>query len=385
MKFSRRFVYVALIVIGTIDLAYFLLHDTIDGNIPYYGYNDRIAIILGLSCVLFGAALLLLTKGEKTTGLLSKKIGLFESLLLLALVALLCGAGGMAFSFNKYVLKATGNKEFSIGIYYASSENPLAFSGEGVQNPVLTRLDVTDNDALIVADPFMVHEDGKFYMFFEVLDSYTAQGNIGLATSVDGEQWAYEKIVLDEPFHLSYPFIFKWRDEYYMIPETASTYEVRLYVAEEFPYSWTYVKTILDDRLFKDTTLLFHENKWWLFTETLGNSILRLYYADTPLGPWTEHPQSPVVSGNPNIARPGGKVIAYPDRLVRFAQDDEPYYGNQVWAFEITRLSIHEYREIKIGRRPVLKGEDNWNKRGMHHICPVQIGPDKWIAVVDGY
>ncbi|MCK4830351.1 hypothetical protein KA005_82295, partial [bacterium] len=128
-----------------------------------------------------------------------------------------------------------------------------------------------------------------------------------------------------------------------------------------------------------------YNNTWWLFTGTGNNDVLRLYYSDTPLDPWTEHPKSPIINGDANIARPGGNVIAFDNRIVRFAQDDDPYYGNQVWAFEIIELSKESYEEIKVGNKPVLKGYDNWNTRGMHQVSPYRVNDTIWIAAVDGY
>ena len=78
----------------------------------------------------------------------------------------------------------------------------------GVTNPVLTGSDVTDKSASFVADPFMFHEDGDWYMFFEVEDG--ASADIGLATSTDGLNWTYDQIVLDTDFHKSYPVVFKF-------------------------------------------------------------------------------------------------------------------------------------------------------------------------------
>ena len=196
LSFLKRVLYVAMIVIGIIDLIYFLFHDKIEAKIPYYGFNDKIAIVLGISFVLIGSLLFIIEKSSiESSSFFSAKINLLESLLLMLLIAIVFGAGGMAFSYNKFVLKGTGNKEFAIGIYYSSGEDPFEFSGDGVENPVLTRNDVTDIDATIVADPFLIYEDSTFYLFFEALDSYTAQGDIGLATSKDGVQWSYEKIV----------------------------------------------------------------------------------------------------------------------------------------------------------------------------------------------
>ena len=88
---------------------------------------------------------------------------------------------------------------WSIGIYTGLSPFEL-HDPENISNPVLTGKDVKDIDAKFVADPFMVVEDGRFYMFFEVLNRATSQGDIGYAESDDGRKWEYRKIVIDEPF-----------------------------------------------------------------------------------------------------------------------------------------------------------------------------------------
>ena len=65
--------------------------------------------------------------------------------------------------------------------------------------PILTKSDITDIPADFVADPFMLHRDNTWYMFFEVMHSATKLGEIGLATSGDDAQtWTYQRIVLRE-------------------------------------------------------------------------------------------------------------------------------------------------------------------------------------------
>ena len=101
---------------------------------------------------------------------------------------------------------------------------------------------------------------------------------------------------------------------------------------------------------------------------------------------WTEHAASPVIIGDANIARPGGRVLILDDLIVRYTQDADPIYGNQVRAFEITELTTTSYVEREVSESPVLKpSADGWNERGMHHIDPYQISKNKWIACVDGY
>lgn len=116
-----------------------------------------------------------------------------------------------------------------------------------------------------------------------------------------------------------------------------------------------------------------------------GNDLLRLYYANDLMGPWIEHPKSPIVAGDANIARPGGRVVVFDGRIVRYTQDDDPTYGNQVRAFEITELTTTSYQEREVSENPILEASGTgWNADGMHHIDPHQIDENRWIACVDG-
>ena len=108
---------------------------------------------------------------------------------------------------------------FSISVYSGSDLTKLG-NRPGVRNPVLTRDDVSDCQADFVADPFIIRVDGKWHMFFEVLVRAGWRGHIGWATSKDGLSWNYRRLVLSEPFHLSYPNILEWKGDYYIIPES---------------------------------------------------------------------------------------------------------------------------------------------------------------------
>jgi len=259
-----------------------------------------------------------------------------------------------------------------------------------VHNPVLTAADVRDAPAKFVADPFMIMTETTSYLFFELLNMATGRGEIGLATSSDhGRTWRYDHIVLAEPFHLSYPYVFEWQHQYFMIPETRAANSVRLYRALQFPHRWTFVTTLVSGCRFADASPVYYGGRWWMFTETSAAGacdILRLYYADDLVGPWIEHPSSPIVTDNPHIARPAGRVLAWPDRIVRFTQDCSPRYGLQVHAFEIVELTTTRYAERPIGDRAVLSGSGTgWNAHGMHHVDAHRVDSDRWFACVDGW
>lgn len=299
-------------------------------------------------------------------------------------------AGG--FSSGFFAAKLTGmpfvSKKGVSSIAIFTGESPVApNSPQAGKKPILIAKDVTDVPANFVAELFMLEKDSTWYMFFEVMNAKTGHGDIGLATSPDGFAWRYQAIVLDEPFHLSYPYVFKWNDDYYMIPESGHAYSVRLYKAVDFPNKWSFVATLMNGN-YVDPSILHYNDKWWLFTETspARNDTLRLFYADSLSGRWIEHPQSPIVKGDLNFAKPGGRVLLFDNRLVRYAQDDYPDYGNQLWAFEITELTTTSYKERQIGNQPILQASGKgWNSKKMHQLDPHRISDKKWLACVDGY
>jgi hypothetical protein len=288
-------------------------------------------------------------------------------------------------NFLKKFVRRQEQLNWSIGIYTGNS--PLNLSPHPVvANPVLTAKNVTDVEADFVADPFMIYEGSTWYMFFEVLDIRDDRGKIGLAVSQDGLRWDYQKIVLEEPFHLSYPYIFKWEDEYYMIPETYQTNSIRLYKATNFPTRWKLLEVLLDDHSYVDASIVYYQNRWWIFSsETENTDRLYLHYSEQLLGPWIEHPLSPVVQYGEKFSRSAGRVINSNHRLFRYTQDCRECYGKQVYAFEITELTPDSYQDQEVQENPILQpSRRGWNRTGMHTIDPHQIAPDEWLACVDG-
>ena len=173
----------------------------------------------------------------------------------------------------------------------------------------------------------------------------------------------------------------------YLIPESFNDSSVRLYRASSFPTNWELVGRLISGRPYVDPSIIYHDNTWWMFVANVfNNDTLYLFYADTLTGPWVEHPSSPIVTGNANIARPGGRVTDFNGRLLRFAQDDAPTYGNQVRAFEILDLTRTSYLEAEVIESPVLSASGNgWNAYGMHQLDPVEVSPGNWLAVTDGF
>ncbi len=295
---------------------------------------------------------------------------------------------------HRFYLRATtgpwnNDAVFSIGIY--SGDSPFRLSPAlDVRNPVLTHRDVADVPASFVADPFMIQVDATWYVFFEIMHAKSGKGEIGVATSHDARNWTYQKVVLAEPFHLSYPYVFEWNGDYFMVPESYQAGEARLYRATDFPKGWKLVQTLIRAPFIVDSSLFRHDNRWWLFADTsaeMNNQTLRLYHSENLSGPWREHPRSPLVDGDARMARPGGRVLCDGGRIYRFTQACLPYYGTEVRAFEIDQLTATSYHEQEVQPNvPILKGTGSgWNACGMHHMDVHRIGERRWIACVDGW
>jgi hypothetical protein len=274
---------------------------------------------------------------------------------------------------------------WSIGIYRGTSPFDLR-SDPDCANPILTREDIDDVNATFVADPFLVREGALWHLFFEVLNHDTQRGEIGLAISPDARGWSYKGIVLREPFHLSYPYVFSHDGEIYMMPETLGAGSVRLYRADPFPGRWSLVADLIP-RALADPSPFFRDGEWWLFACPRANDhdALSLFRSIALTGPWSEHPGSPVLRGDRRTARPAGRVIEYDGRLYRFAQDCFPRYGNAVRAFEVTSLTPTSYAEAEYAVEPILRASGaGWNGKGMHHVDPHLLAGGGWLAAVDG-
>lgn len=281
-------------------------------------------------------------------------------------------------------------RKWGLGIFAGPS--PLELRPmPGVRNPVMTHEHVTDVDATVVADPFLFSvAPNEHYLFFEAYDRPRQGGVLCVASSPDLRTWTYERVILAEPFHLSFPYVFAWNGEHYMVPESWKGGGVFLYRATAFPYEWRREATLLSGEYLVDPALFQHDGRWWMFVETnpaRTGDTLRLYQADALEGPYREHPKSPIVSGDAAISRPAGRVIALNGHLLRFAQRCAPTYGMDVSAFEIVELTEHTYVERPAAPGPILgaAGWGHWNRFGMHHVDAHRQLDSTWIAAVDGW
>jgi hypothetical protein len=171
-----------------------------------------------------------------------------------------------------------------------------------------------------------------------------------------------------------------------MLPECSSTESVLLYRATDFPTKWVCMGALIDGISCTDCSIFRSRDRWWMFAATDQSETLRLFHAETLLLGWKEHPCSPLIQGDPHRARPAGRVLTLPDRVLRYSQDCSPHYGLQVHGYEVTTLTQQEYQERPLGRVPILSRSGmGWNACGMHHIDAHELATGEWRACVDGW
>ena len=73
------------------------------------------------------------------------------------------------------------------------------------------------------ADPFIIYKNNQYYVFIEELLFQRNEGHISYFTIDEDGNSSVPKKIIEKPYHLSYPFVFSYDNEFYMIPETGLT------------------------------------------------------------------------------------------------------------------------------------------------------------------
>jgi len=224
-----------------------------------------------------------------------------------------------------------------------------------------------------VADTFPAAENGRRYVFYEHYVGKTKKGLLEAREFSPDTGFGPPFPILETPYHLSYPYVWSWEGQWFMVPESSQNRTVDLYRAEEFPGRWTFVKTLLSDIRAVDSSLFFHQGRWWLFAAVADDArastwdSLHLFFTeDFRTGSWTPHPRNPIVQ-DVRRARPAGRPFFRDGKLYRPAQDCSVRYGYAIRIQEILELTTAAYRETDgsvLRPRSGTRGTHTYNVEG---------------------
>ncbi len=208
---------------------------------------------------------------------------------------------------------------------------------------------IKSNSQGYYADPFIVNSANKRFVFFENFLYKYNRGSISVA-SIDNKNNVSIKNIINKKYHLSYPFIYKNKNQFYLLPESSKKKELQIWICKEFPYKWALLKTLFKGESVADPTLYEDKKKQlWLFVnksiDKFNNhdSELYIYKIEGLFDNLIEHKNNPVII-NSEIGRNAGNIFTNGDSVFKPCQvNTYGIYGNGLYLIKILKLSLSEF------------------------------------------
>ncbi len=244
-----------------------------------------------------------------------------------------------------------------------------------------------------LADPFLFYHRGCNWLFCERQDLTDMKGSLW-CINLD-EEGSEPVCVLEEPFHLSYPQVFEYANQIYMIPESRQAGEVRLYRCTNFPDRWVCEDVIfpfpaVDTTIYIkgrniDRTLSRQERLESVQDTDKQQDALVFTYVDKHLeiyrlvleGNRFEIRESELLfKGDRNeTVRPAGRLISTEDGVVRPAQYCTSFYGEKVLLYKLggeTEELMSEMTPEDFSYLPLnVKGVHTYNENENYQVVDI--------------
>jgi len=252
----------------------------------------------------------------------------------------------------KYILMRIQNKLNDLNFNNKSNRYQVGFQKNTWGNLEYRKsIFIENKEGTFNADPFVIEKDNKSYCFVECFDYSEKKAKINVY-ELSEKEYTFIGTALEESFHLSFPYIFEFNNDIYMIPESSKNRDIRLYKCNNFPLEWNLEEVLINDIDAADTMILRKDNKWWMMTNedplklNNHNYQMNIYYSDNLLnGKWISHKNNPIIMDS-NKARNAGLVFDE-DSIFRVSQAFGFYkkYGENFSLNKIEFLDTNNYSE----------------------------------------
>jgi hypothetical protein len=258
---------------------------------------------------------------------------------------------------TRYLLK----KRYRWGVSFAKSDWSTLVPSQS------SKVEVPPDHFL--ADPFVAEESGRHFCFVEDYDYKIERACISAYALGEATAERLGEAIV-EPFHMSFPYLFRFSGKWYMCPETSANRDIRLYECTEFPLRWKLCKIVMTDVVAADTMIFERDGRWWLFTNidpvnVDGCSELSIFYSESPLADeWKAHKKNPIMIDSTRARNAG--LLFRNGSIFRVAQRQGfDQYGKSITINKIEVLNTDDYAETAI--RAVVP---NFlpKIRGIHHL-----------------
>lgn len=242
----------------------------------------------------------------------------------------------------------------------------IGFSKGHFNLDLKTFMTIPNQENSYYADPFLLHKDSSTYIFCEKYSYTERKGSINLFELSENLNLVDLGTVINEGFHLSFPYVFQFENQIFMIPETKSLGQIVLYRNVEWPLKWEKFHVLIENICAVDT-VIFHKNGiWWLLTSmdsantNIAQSELHIFYSQNLVGnTWKPHKNNPVVV-NSYYGRNAGLFFTN-NKIIRCSQSYKDFvYGNSLNMHEIVEIDENSYVE-KIIQKDILKNSHTYS------------------------
>ncbi|MDB5821354.1 MAG: hypothetical protein JWR21_58 [Herminiimonas sp.] len=248
---------------------------------------------------------------------------------------------------------------WGVGYTFGDWHNAVLWRGRVIKNPT----------GRYLADPFAMEHEGSHYVVLEDYDHAKSKGTIS-AYKVNKSGAFPLGVVLEENFHLSFPFLFRHGGEIYMVPESSDNRDIRAYRAVDFPRKWELAAVLMSGVQAVDTTIFQSGGRWWMLTTInptghgANDAELHVFSSDSPLDGWKPHNANPVIM-DASRGRSGG-LLFKGGEIYRVAQR----HGFQQYGIGSSVYRIAEINEKRYIEEHVQDIDPKFFKgaKGTHHL-----------------
>ena len=252
----------------------------------------------------------------------------------------------------KYILMRIQNKLNDLNFNNKNNRYQVGFQKNTWGNLEYRKsIFIENEEGTFNADPFVIEKDNKNFCFVECFNYSEKKAKINVY-ELSEKGYVFLGTALEESFHLSFPYIFEFNNEIYMVPESSKNRDIRLYKCQNFPLDWRLQEVLIDNIDAADSMIFQKDNKWWLMTNedplrlNNHNYQMNLYYSENLLdGEWISHKNNPIIMDS-NKARNAGLVFDGSD-VFRVSQAFGFYkkYGENFSLNKIEMLDTNNYLE----------------------------------------
>lgn len=202
------------------------------------------------------------------------------------------------------------------------------------------------------ADPILFEHSGDIFLFVEAFNKLKNKGEIGFFEIIDGKPVNYSTVI-ELDYHMSYPYVFNYNGDVYMIPESGNGNTLLLYKADQFPYKWKKLCCLIEGQ-YRDSTIYRYKDSIYLFTykRTDHNRYIWHKYTCYLYKLNMENFSLQLIEEYTDVSkelRPAGYVMESDDVIIHATQKCDRIYGEAItfWKKKMTTCSWKDSDKIR--------------------------------------